>query len=584
MFVQRRLLRLAWSTAARPLLLTCLLGLSSILAGVATAVLVAESVRRVFAGAGIAELAVPIVAAVGTVVVRAALTWLRDVAAHRTAGVVKLAVRQRLVAQLVALGPLATHERASGDVGATLGDGVEALQAYVGLYLPQAVVAVIAPILLVAGMVVIDPVVGGVVLAAAAVVPVARPLFGRMLGRRGQEHWDAYRELSARTLDALQGMATLKLLGASRRHGDELREVTSRLYHATVNNLGISLLVYVLITAAMGIGTAAAAGVGAVRFAQGALDAGGLLIVLFLAAECFKPLLELQDYWHEGFHGVAAGTGIVELLDAEPRVRDTGRTTRPDVATPEIRFRGVTVTYPGGEVPALRAVDLVVPSGAKVAVVGRSGAGKSTLIALLLRELDPDHGAVEVAGTDLRALRLTEARRWTTVVSQDVHLFHGTVADNLRLAAPDATDEDLWKALERAQLAEPLQALPDGLATALGERGARLSGGERQRLAIARALLRDAPVLVLDEATSAIDGAGEAAIQRALATLARGRTTLVIAHRLSTVLDADQVVVLDAGRVVEAGPPRQLLDDTDGRFHALVAAQLVGAAGHRGRS
>lgn len=580
MFVQRRLLRLAVRTAPGPLALTCLLGLLGTAAGVITGFAVAEAVRRVLAGAAVVELTGPIALAVTAVAARGLTGWARDVAAHHCAGVVKVALRQRLTAHVLALGPGYTTGHRAGDVQATLADGVENLQAYVGFYLPQAAVAVIAPVVLVTGMFVLDPVVGGAVLAATLVVPIARPLFSRVLGDRGREHWDAYRELAARMLDALQGVTTLKLLGASERHGRELEAATTRLYQATVNNLGVSLVVYSIISIAMGVGTAVATGVGALRLATGALDAGALLVVLFLAAECFRPLLELQNYWHEGFHGVAAGSGIFGLLDTVPDVRDAGRRTRPAHPGPaEVRFQDVSVVYPGAERPAIDRIDVVVTPGSTVAVVGRSGAGKSTLVAVLLRHLDPTTGRVLVDGVDLREFPLAEARRLSSVVSQDVHLFHGTIADNLRLAAPHATDGQLRQAIDDAHLGAFVDAAPAGLATVVGERGATLSGGERQRIAIARALLKDAPLLVLDEATSSIDGASEAAIQAALERVREGRTTVIVAHRLSTIRDADQVVVLDAGRVIEAGRPDELLAADDGAFRRLVDAQASGVRG-----
>jgi ATP-binding cassette subfamily B protein len=398
-------------------------------------------------------------------------------------------------------------------------------------------------------------------------------VFRRLLGRRGTAHWAAYEAFAARMLDALYGMTTLKTLGASARHGQRLRAEAARVYRATMRDLAASATVYVATALVTTAGTALAVAVAGLRHADGAVDAAAVLLVLLLAAEAFRPQLQLQNYWHEGFSGVAAADGIFALLDAPAPVAEPAEAH----ATPwgsgpvEVRFRDVTFTYPGAERPALRDVDLNLPPGRTTALVGRSGAGKSTLAALLQRFHDPSSGAVEVDGVDLRHVPLRQARALTAVVSQEAYLFHGSVADNLRMARPDATGADLAEACHRARVHDEIAALPQGYDTVVGERGARLSGGQRQRLAIARALLADAPVLILDEATSSVDGATEDRLRVALAEVTAGRTTLVIAHRLSTVAGADQVAGLDGGRVAECGPPADLLA-TGGAWSRLVAA------------
>ncbi|HEX2315798.1 MAG TPA: ATP-binding cassette domain-containing protein, partial [Thermomonospora sp.] len=279
------------------------------------------------------------------------------------------------------------------------------------------------------------------------------------------------------------------------------------------------------------------------------------------------PVRALSDYWHAGYLGLTAVDGLEELLSARPAVRDTGTVTAFP-ARPEIRFDRVTFTYPGSGRPAVRDVSFTVPAGETVAVVGPSGAGKSTLAALLQRHHDPDEGTITLGGVDLRDLTLGALRSGVAVVAQDTYLFHGTVADNLRLARPDATDADLEEAARTAGAHEFVTALPQGYATVLGERGATLSGGQRQRLAIARAVLADAPVLLLDEATSHVDVRGE----EALARLRAGRTCLLIAHRLSTVRDADHIVVLAGGEVAESGDHASLTA-ARGSYHRLLTLQ-----------
>jgi ATP-binding cassette, subfamily C, bacterial CydD len=570
MMLQRRLVGMV-RLAPVPAALAVLAALAAIGAAVGQAVAVAEVLRRLLAGGDAVDVVGPVVLALAAGVARAVLLWGRDVACAWTASRVKAVVRDQLYGKLVELGPGWTATRRAGDVQATLADGVEALQAYVGYYLPQAAVALVAPAALVGYLFWLDPVVGVTVAAAAAVVPVARPLWKRMLGERGKAFWDAYAAFAARVLEALQGMSTLKLHNATARYERKVQAEAAGVYRAAVGNLRASLGVHTLVTMAFGVGTALAVAVGGLRYAAGALDLAALLIVLVLSAECFRPLLDLQNYWHEGFYGIAASSGLFAIADARPPVRGGHRTLLLDAA-PEVRFEQVSYSYPDAATPAVREVSFIVPAGATVGLVGRSGSGKTTLTMLLQRFADPQAGTVRVAGHDLRELTLDSARSLVAVVSQDVYLFHGTIADNLRLARPTASDQELVEVAVAANAHEFITDLPDGYQTMVGERGARLSGGQRQRVAIARALLADSPILILDEATSSVDSASERLIQQALDRLRAGRTTLVVAHRLSTVAGADHLVVLERGQVAEQGPPAALLARR-GAFAELVAAQ-----------
>jgi ABC-type multidrug transport system fused ATPase/permease subunit len=549
-------------------LVVVLLGMTATYVG--QGLLVARALSRVFAGDGLASLAVPALGVLLLQLARAGLSVLRAGLATRAAAEVKQAVRQALVARLLALGPGWRQRTRTGTLQAVLVDGVEALEAYVGRFLPQLVAAVLGAAGVTAYLIVLDPLAGGVVLACAlatALVPIASK---RLFQIRMRDWIRAYRGLYAENLDAIQGMATLKAFNASRRRGEQLRRQAVAFCRDSVR-LTAPVVAYVgVVGLLVGGGTAAAVGVGALRLAAGELSMLGLLIVLLLTREAFRPLHDLEKAYHASYGARPAGESIIEVLETQPTL--TAPAARAPVEAATLRFEEVRFRYDPLRRPALDGFTLSVAAGERVALVGRSGAGKTTVVSLLLRFFDPDQGRILVGDKDIRDVPLDQLRELVAVVAQDTYLFHGTVRHNLQLARPEATGPELVAAARAAQAHEFISALPDGYDTVVGERGLRLSGGQRQRIAIARALLKNAPILVLDEPTSSVDAANEAAIQEALDGLTRDRTTLVIAHRLSTVRSADRIVVLDAGQVLEAGEHSELVD-RGGAYAELVSAQ-----------
>ncbi|MEZ2371686.1 ABC transporter ATP-binding protein [Arthrobacter sp. RCC_34] len=324
------------------------------------------------------------------------------------------------------------------------------------------------------------------------------------------------------------------------------------------------------------------AAIPAVIYLAAGLPVGGMdlsigTIVAFTALQSglFRPVMGLMSVGVQWVTAMAFFSRIFEWLDLVPEIREPEHPVRPDPATlrGEVRFEHVDFAYPGSRTNVLRDVDLTIPAGTTAAVVGPTGSGKSTLASLLPRLNDVGAGRVTIDGVDVRDLSFQDLSAIVGVVSQETYLAHASVRDNLRIAAPDASDAVLWEALEAAHVAGLIRSLPAGLDTMVGARGHRFSGGEQQRLAIARTLLRNPRVLVLDEATSALDNTTEAQVQAALDHLAATRTTLTIAHRLSTVEDAEQIVVLDGGRVVEHGTAPELRA-AGGAFAELSARQL----------
>jgi ATP-binding cassette subfamily B protein len=307
----------------------------------------------------------------------------------------------------------------------------------------------------------------------------------------------------------------------------------------------------------------------------GTVSIGTLVAFTTLQNGLFRPITGLLGTSVSVISSLALFARIFEYLDLPVEVNDPAHPVPVDPGriTGHVRFENVDFTYPGADRPALSGIDLDVPAGRTLALVGETGSGKTTLGSLVARLYDPSRGRVTVDGVDIRDMRLADLAAIVGVVSQETYLLHTTVRENLRYAKPDATDPEIEAAARAAQIHDLIASLPDGYDTMVGSRGHRFSGGEKQRIAIARTLLRDPRVLVLDEATSALDTETERAVQQAFDALARGRTTITIAHRLSTVRDADQIVVLDHGRIAEAGDHASLLAG-QGRY-----ADLAGLAG-----
>jgi len=421
-----------------------------------------------------------------------------------------------------------------------------------------------------------------VMLIAALVTLVAPIAWNKVEGGRGRIRHEAMKGFGSEFLDAVQGLPTLKAFGQSTAYGKRLAERARQLSESTMRVLSTSVLTRGITDCGIAIGAAAALALGVWRVSNGLMTIEALLIVLMAGTEVFRPLRDLRGVLHQGMVGQSAAAGIHALLAAEPLVPPGPRASRPQDAagtpavpvgrSPTIAFDDVHFAYPGGRQAAHDGLTFTVATGEKIGIVGPSGSGKSSIARLLLRLFDPQSGTVRVGGQDIRKLDPEALRRLMAIVHQDTYLFHGTVEENLRLGKPEATSAELEAAARDANAHEFIRQLPHGYQTVIGERGVNLSGGQRQRLAIARALLRDAPILILDEALSSVDAENEAVIQQAIDRLSQGRTTLVLAHRLSSVIGADRILVLDQGRIVESGRHAELIR-RDGPYRRLMGAQ-----------
>jgi ATP-binding cassette, subfamily C, bacterial CydCD len=555
---------------------TVVVGLAAVAVGIVRLVLLGWLLARVLQGEPLASLAGVIVLTAAAVALRSLLDYTRAMMAHHTAARVQTRLRQRLYAHIVALGPAHFSGARTAEVMLSLVEGIQQLETYFGQYLPQLFVAVLTPVLIFGFVVFVDWPVALVMLAAAILILIAPALWHSWDSRASLARNRAYSAFGADFLDAVQGLATLKAFGQSGERARRLQERAHTLFKSTMWVLGTNTLARGITDTGIAVGAAAALALGAYRVGTGAMPLPALLVILMLGVEVFRPLRELRVLLHQGMLGMAAARGIFAILDGVALIRD--RADGPEPADAGVTFDDVTFSYPGTGRAVHRGLTFTVPPGGRVGFVGASGSGKSTIARLLLRFHDPGHGRVMIGGCDLRELSLAQIRRRIAVVSQDTWLFHGTVEDNIRMGRPEASVDELRAAARAANAEEFIQRLPQGYATVVGERGVRLSGGQRQRVAIARALLRDAPILVLDEALSSVDAESEALIQAALDRLMVGRTTIIFAHRLSSVIGADTILVLDRGEVVERGTHAQLIGHR-GVYARLMAAQARDGAG-----
>lgn len=552
------------------------LGLIAMGFGVMRFVFLGRVLALAYQGAAARQVALAAAGTVACMLLRAGLDHRRVVLAQGTAGRVQSVLRARLFDRIAELGPAWFGAERTGGVMLAVIDGVEQLQTFFGAYVPQLVIAACAPVVIFAVLAWWD-VPTAAVLLIAALATLALPMLVHNADKRAAiARSRAFKSFGEEFLDAVQGLPTLKAFGQSAAFAQKLAERARALSGSTFWVLALGLLTRFFTDLGTGLGAAAAIALGAWRVSHGAMSLEALLIILMAGTEIFRPLRDLRSVLHQGMIGQSAANAIHALLEARSEAPAGGGAQVPELAA-SISFDKVGFAYPGRRADAHAGLSFEIRAGETVGIVGPSGAGKSTILRLLLRQHDAQAGAIRIGGHDIRSLDPDQVRGMIAIVSQDSTLFDGTIADNLRLGRHDASDAQMIAAATAANIHDFIMALPQGYATRIGERGATLSGGQRQRIAIARALLRDAPILLLDEALSAVDAQNEAIIQQALDRLMQGRTTLILAHRLSSVIGADRILVLDQGRVVESGTHAELIVRS-GAYRRLMGPQVAASA------
>ncbi len=535
---------------------------------------IARGVSAVFAARPVNEIAVFICGAVGFLLLRGFLTPVNESFMKLLGAKIKSNIRDELLDKLFHLGPGYQGRQRSGSLNSLITDGIEAMEPFLVSYIPQMLVAFITVVSLVSYIAFLDVSVAMIILVSVVIAVLGPHLALPVVKKSTVRYWSSYAVLNAQYIDTMQGMTTLKAFNSSEQKGRELGENAEKFREDSIRNTAFSLMDSAVIILFMTIGSSVSVAVGAVHAACGSLEVASLVSILFLITECFRPITDLNAFWHASYLGFSVSEGYFAILDEPEILKEKENGIAPQGGyLPGVNFQEVSFDYHYGDCYALNKVNVQINPGETVAVVGRSGSGKSTMVNLLMRFYDAAEGSVTFDGKNIRDYDLTALRQKIAVVYQDTYLFYGTIAENLRMCKPGAAMEELEMAARAANCHEFIMELPNGYDTIVGERGATLSGGERQRIAIARAVLKDAPFLILDEATSSVDAANEREIQKALENLMKNRTTLIIAHRLSTVQNADRIFVLDQGKVVEVGSHQELMS-LGGHYAQLVQAQM----------
>jgi ATP-binding cassette subfamily C protein CydD len=480
----------------------------------------------------------------------AILVGCREWAARHVAIKIKAKLREGLLAHLLRLGPSYSKNQQTGELVTVLSEGIERLEPYITRYLPQTAFSIIIPLLILAYTLQLDWISAALFLITGPVIPFMMVMVGSYAEKQTQLQWEALSRMSVHFLDALQGLPTLKLFGRSGTEQERIRLTSENFRDTTLKVLRITFLS----GGVLEFLTAVAIGLIAVTLGVRLLNHGiafePAFLVLLLAPEFYRPFRELGVQRHAGMEGKVAAKRIYEILETTSPLYDTVEVSNVVKAPLTITLSNLTYTYPGSLEPALHECNLVLPAGSYTALVGLSGAGKSTIVNLLLRFLDPQQGIITANDIPITSFTVETWREQIALVLQHPYLFSGTILDNLKLARPAATDTEVRQAAELAGAAEFISRLARGYATEIGERGTRLSAGQIQRIAIARAFLKDASLLIFDEPTSCLDPESEVLIRQALEHLAQDRTVLLVAHRQNTLARANQVVVLEGGRVV----------------------------------
>lgn len=574
MNINKKLLRYV-KTMYLYIVIVGILGLLTALCIVAQAHFIAQIIN----GAFLLKQSLPIlqgafIILLGVLLIRALLIWGGEVITNAVSCRVKSDLRGRLFSYLFKLGPLYTRGERSGEIVNTSADGVETLDAYFIQFFPQLTTTLIIPAVVLIAVFKFDLLSGIVLLLTWPILPIFMILIGMQANAMTKKRWQILSQLSAHFLDVLQGLTTLKLFGRATVQEETIRRVSEQYGDITMKVLRVAFLSSFVMEMGATLSTAIVAVEVGLRLLYGGIPFSSALFILLLAPEFYLPLRSLGTQFHASMDSAASAERIFDILetplptqtqDAVPMGEPGARkVTPPLLFSGQLAFQDVHYSYPSTEEgqttrKALQGISFSVQPGQRVAFVGTSGAGKTTIASLLLRFMEPTSGTIAIDDRPIQQLSAQEWRKMVAWQPQHPYVFNTTIAENIRLGRADAPMEDVIKVAQAADMHDFIQTLPQGYDTIIGERGTRLSGGQVQRLSLARAFLKDAPILIVDEATSTLDIESEARVFQTIDKVLKDRMVLIIAHRLNTIQDADQIIVLQEGRIAASGTHQSLL-------------------------
>lgn len=521
-------------------------------------------------GAGL-KAVVPLLGALLVIgVLRATTTGGVEVFSGWLAVRIKHKLRQMLLERLLAAGPACIQQENSGELTNTFINGVEALDAYYSQYLPQLVISAIVPFAVLLAVFPLDWLSGLVFLLTAPLIPFFMILVGKGSESITRRQYQSLSRMSAFFLDTLQGLRELKQWNRSKDHAQRISKAAEDYRRTTMSVLRVTFLSALVLELVATISTAVVAVQIGLRLLYGLMDFQQAFVILLLAPEFYQPLRLLGQRFHAGMSGVSAADRIFALMETISPSTSSPLASAPSFKAGDvIRFENVCLQFQNREMPALKDIHFELKHGEMLALVGSSGSGKTTIANLLMGFIQPQEGKIWINHRLFNEIDLTSWRKQIAWVGQRPYILHGTLRENLLLAMPAAGTGELEQAISLAHLNELIAALPQGVDTVLGEGGAKLSSGEAQRLALARAFLKNAPIVILDEPTAHLDASLERVLEESIVHLCAGRTVLMIAHRLPTVMRANRILVLQDGQIVEQGTHAELIN-LNGYYAGLV--------------
>ena len=550
----RRLLSLA-DGSRRYLATAIFFGLITTLLVIAQATLLAKVIAGVSNGRPASALTTSLAVLVLVILARAGASYAGEASALYAAVRVKSRLREQLTHHVLRLGPAWLSGQRTGELATLSTRGLDALDVYFARYLPQVMLAVLLPLAVLIRISAADWISAVIIVLTLPLIPVFMILVGSYTRNRTDRQWRILAQLGGHFLDVIEGLPTLMVFGRAKAQAATIRRITDDYRRTTMATLRIAFLSALVLELLATIATALVAVAVGLRLLDGKLSYQTALLVLLLTPEAYLPLRALGTHYHASMEGIAAGSAAFAVLD-EPVQAVPGQglpeqvgAVPPDLRAAEVQFAGVSLRYPDRDSAALDDVSFSIRPGSLVVVIGESGAGKSSLLSLLLRFCEPTEGEILVGGQRLDATAVADWRRQIAWVPQSPYLFAGSLLDNVRLAHPEADDDAVLRALQHADAHRFVAALPDGAATVIGERGLRLSTGQRQRIALARAFLRDAPLLLLDEPTAHLDAVTAQTVRASVERLMTGRTVVLTTHHAAWIKQADVVLELKHGRL-----------------------------------